>query len=168
MTLAPRRILLGAVIAATLGCAPATDPTNPATPTASSPDPLGHLRWKHRLVVAFAPESTDPRLTELRESIVARQREFDDRALILVTVVAGETDAADRPTPIEAEALRRRFDVEPGEFTALLVGLDGGEKARSTDSVPFDDWFTLIDSMPMRRAELRNERSTETPVEPAR
>lgn len=43
-------------------------------------------------------------------------------------------------------------------FGLSLVGKDGGEKFRSTNVVPVEDLFALVDAMPMRRREIR-ERS---------
>jgi hypothetical protein len=40
----------------------------------------------------------------------------------------------------------------------LLIGKDGGVKLKKEFIVPPDEIFTLIDSMPMRRAEMKNER----------
>jgi len=42
-------------------------------------------------------------------------------------------------------------------FGLELIGLDGGVKYRSTSAVPLEELWTLIDGMPMRRAELKNQ-----------
>lgn len=40
-------------------------------------------------------------------------------------------------------------------FTFLLMGLDGGVKMKSHDIIELKELFTLIDGMPMRRAEMK-------------
>ena len=59
-------------------------------------------------------------------------------------------DGSDEPA-----AARSRFGVEDGAFATVLVGRDGGEKFRSTEPVPAEKLFGLIDAMPMRRREIR-------------
>jgi hypothetical protein len=54
----------------------------------------------------------------------------------------------------DESAARSRFRVEAGAFAAVLVGRDGGEKFRSSEPVPVEKLFGLIDAMPMRRREL--------------
>ena len=39
----------------------------------------------------------------------------------------------------------------------ILIGLDGGVKLRQTEMISLDKLFTLIDGMPMRRREIKNE-----------
>ena len=54
----------------------------------------------------------------------------------------------------ESAAARSRFRVEDGAFAAVLVGRDGGEKFRSSEPVPAEKLFGLIDAMPMRQREM--------------
>ena len=73
-----------------------------------------------------------------------------------MTVLAGEVEGLD--ATVSELAARWDFDVA-APFAALLVGLDGGVKARTTEAVDPDAWFARIDAMPMRRAELRERAS---------
>ena len=43
-----------------------------------------------------------------------------------------------------------------GNFEVALIGLDGGVKLRQTEVLSLEKLFTLIDGMPMRRAEIKN------------
>ena len=52
-----------------------------------------------------------------------------------------------------------------GAFAAVLVGRDGGEKFRSSEPVPAEKLFGLIDAMPMRRRET-NARSPANTSDP--
>ncbi len=51
--------------------------------------------------------------------------------------------------------LRRRYGVGEGQFRVLLVGKDGGVKRVDKGPVAMRDIFALIDTMPMRQAEMR-------------
>ena len=49
---------------------------------------------------------------------------------------------------------RRRFDIAPTGFSALLIGKDGGEKFRSSQPVTLQKLNEIIDGMPMRQQEM--------------
>lgn len=116
--------------------------------------PLDPHRWERRLLIVFADSGDDPALADQRARIAADEAGFDDRRLLLITVIGDDAQTGDAPGP-DGSALRQRFGVARG-FTAVLVGLDGGEKARtSTAAFTMSDLFAQIDRMPMRRRELR-------------
>lgn len=101
---------------------------------------LADYRWQSRPVIVFA-EAADPRLAA---QLVA----FRDAAPAMAerdNVVIVDTSLT---TP-----LARRF--RPEGFTVILVGKDGGEKLRRTRVVDPGELGALIDTMPMRRNEMR-------------
>lgn len=102
-------------------------------------DTLDAYRWEARPILVFADDH-DPRLAEQ----VARFAEAAGSLRERRNVVVIDTNAA--------SALRARFG--PEGFTVILVGLDGGEKAREQGVVPGDAFADEIDAMPMRRREL--------------
>ena len=57
----------------------------------------------------------------------------------------------------DATVLRSHYRVGAGQFTVILVGKDGGEKYRAERVVDPDELFALIDTMPMRRREMRKK-----------
>ncbi len=58
-------------------------------------------------------------------------------------------------TPTEAETVRRRFGVQPGDFTVVLIGKDGGAKLRSRKPLSMEKLKETIDAMPMRQDEMK-------------
>ena len=108
-------------------------------------DPLAAYRWKSRVLVALTPSAADPGLERQRRLYHDMRQGARERDLVLIEAVG---------TSPAAQALRRRFDVG-ADFTALLIGKDGGEKLRSPTPVGPADLFPLIDSMPMRQQEMR-------------
>jgi hypothetical protein len=52
-------------------------------------------------------------------------------------------------------AMARKWGASGQGFTYLLIGKDGGVKARAREAVPLDEVFRQIDSMPMRQQEMR-------------
>ena len=54
-----------------------------------------------------------------------------------------------------AAALREQLRLVSGQLTTVLIGKDGGEKLRRTNDVDLFEILGLIDTMPMRRQEMR-------------
>lgn len=80
------------------------------------------------------------------------------RKLLIYTIMGekvsrglpAETWQDDLPLREASQNLGKGFRVE-------LIGLDGGVKYRSTSAVSPEELWALIDGMPMRRAELKNQ-----------
>ena len=103
-------------------------------------DSLRPYRWEYRPIIVFA-EDGDPRLAAQLDLLHAAKAQLIDRDNLIVVDPGGNS------------ALAQRF--RPDGFTIILVGLDGGEKFRSTDVVDPRTLNALIDTMPMRQQELR-------------
>lgn len=54
--------------------------------------------------------------------------------------------------------LYQQYKVPTNQFCLILIGKDGGEKYRSYTVVPPQQLFVLIDGMPMRKSEMRQQR----------
>jgi hypothetical protein len=107
-----------------------------------SAESLDRFRWEARPIVIFA-EDGDPRLAEQLERFEAARDALLERDNVIVVDTG-------RDTP-----LRARF--EPEGFTVILVGKDGGEKLRLGRVADPAEIGALIDTMPMRRREMRGE-----------
>ncbi|MEM7422435.1 MAG: DUF4174 domain-containing protein [Pseudomonadota bacterium] len=115
------------------------------TSPGSATDIENHL-WESRPILIFADQN-DPRLAEQLARFGADQHELDERNNVVIVDNEGTS------------ALRSRF--KPSSFTVVLIGKDGGEKFRSNDLVEPDTLHALIDTMPMRRREMRSSTSPE-------
>jgi hypothetical protein len=123
---------------------------------AQMPD-LSQYRWKNRLLLIFAPNRSHPMFEGLHQSLAARESEASDRDLVIFEIFESAPFSINSAA-IDAEAahsLRERFDVHPGNFAVVLIGKDGGIKLKRRDRTDLKDIFGLIDSMPMRREEMR-------------
>ena len=120
---------------------------------------LKAYRWKHRLLLAFAPNATDQRLVKFENSIAARLADVQDRDLLVFRLLeVGPSGRVDQPmSPADVEILRRRYKAGPGRFIVILIGKDGGLKLVQEDRANLQTIFDLIDTMPMRRREMREK-----------
>jgi hypothetical protein len=92
---------------------------------------LEAYRWKSRVLLNFG----EP--IKLSAKI---QSAFKERDLVLLQATSPE--------------LRKAFQVE-SSFALILIGKDGGEKARWLTPVDPQTIANLIDTMPMRQSEMR-------------
>jgi hypothetical protein len=128
-----------------------------ASALASDPPTLDEARWTHRLVVVVAQDAADARVEQIARTFLERREGVQDRKLRLVTLLDGSVEGLDA----SPASVRQAWSIAPDTgYEALLVGLDGGVKARTTDAVDLDAWFARIDAMPMRAAELRERDAT--------
>jgi hypothetical protein len=132
----------------------------PAAAATSEID-LSDYRWKHRPLFIFAPSVTDATFLELDKRLIQSVPEIEDRDMIIFRIFEDSPSrVSNKPMPPrDAEALRRRFGIETGRFTVVLVGKDGGVKWVAHRDADLQSIFNLIDSMPMRQQEMRDQRS---------
>ncbi|MEO0393899.1 MAG: DUF4174 domain-containing protein [Pseudomonadota bacterium] len=127
--------------------------------------PLHPFQRQYRPLIIFTPDLNDQRFRQQFTAIKEQQAGFYERDMLRIHV-AGPPDNAvglhAQPTPrITAEDvptaadLRQYYSVKPEAFAVILIGKDGGEKARWTDLVSMDEIFTRIDAMPMRQWEMQ-------------
>ncbi len=132
--------------------------------TAGAPaQTLDSLRDQARPLLIFTPTASDPRLLEQADLFTAVTPGLKERQILIFIVTAGNPNlpAADpsvwqRHAGGDPELLRRRFSVDAGAFTVILLGKDGGEKLRSNHPIPFATLRDTIDAMPMRQQEMRH------------
>lgn len=124
--------------------------------------PLDAYRWKNRLIVASLPqgESRD----KLAGVLASNRAEIDERDLKVIDVSPGlaRIPLTIQLDPEQTTALREKLKLNGPESGAvfILIGKDGGEKARQQGALNLASWFALIDGMPMRREEIRGRRKS--------
>jgi hypothetical protein len=125
----------------------------------AAPLDLAQFQWKNRLLFLFAPNRNHPFFDSLRQAIVARQAEVADRDLVIFEILESgpSTMNAAHLDSQSAQSLREKFEVSQGEFSVILIGKDGGIKLNRQNQTRLEDIFGLIDSMPMRREEMRQK-----------
>jgi hypothetical protein len=112
-------------------------------------------QWKHRLVIAHV---VDADARAVAESWKQAQDGATMRHLKLVDVSAEpiQVDGSVRPDKAEMEVVRGSVGIEsPDQSVFVLVGKDGGIKARQQGKLDLNAFFALIDAMPMRQREMR-------------
>ena len=125
----------------------------------TAPFSLQQLRWKHRVLVISASDSDDAVLQAQLDLLATRRAEFAERDMLLVTLLDDSNAIAgnQRLTRDDVARARAELRIDEGEFAVRLIGKDGGVKLASSDVVPIEEVFGLIDGMPMRRREMQEQ-----------
>ena len=116
---------------------------------------LAAHRWQHRLVLVFAPATSDTDYNAQLAILAGREPDNDDRDLLIGTFPAqGTGQFNDQEIAPDAIAtLRQQLAVQEDGFSVLLLGKDGGVKLRADRPLSAEQIFTTIDRMPMRQQE---------------
>jgi Domain of unknown function (DUF4174) len=104
------------------------------------------LRWNSRVLLLFAPNVNDRRLTQQKQMLESQSAGLKDRDLKVFEITGcSQSD----------EQLRNKFHVKADSFAVVLIGKDGSKKLKHSEPADPNDIFQLIDSMPMRKDEMR-------------
>ena len=120
---------------------------------------LEDYKWKKRPLLLFTPSAENAAYLRQKEFIQANKAGLADRDMVVIELV-GEDELyvnGTRQKGKSGKALRSRFKVPHETFSVILVGKDGTEKQRNREAVELKNIFGLVDQMPMRRQEMREE-----------
>jgi hypothetical protein len=137
----------------------------PTSACPALPATLRAMRDCYRALLVFGPSLTSPQMVDQLNQLKANVGDMKSRALLYVPIVpeghnqpiVGTKVPTARLSEDELAAVRLRFKVEPADFLVILIGKDGGEKLNSPTPVPMDRLKQLIDSMPMRKNEMKQQ-----------
>ena len=120
---------------------------------------MDNLLWKNRIVLIIAEE--DSFIKKQLEEIGDFEDEFQERKLMIIEVEKERIRILSQSNPswiAEKEIFENYFHHDE-QSKVLLVGLDGGVKFRQNRVVSRKEIFDLIDTMPMRKLELKRKHS---------
>jgi transcriptional regulator with AAA-type ATPase domain len=124
-------------------------PVPPLILMASEIPDLHRLRWSKRVVLVFAQQSDDPHLQQQMALLDKESSQLKERDVEMYQLVG---DSA------QMTRLRNQVGAAADSFAVVLLGKDGSVKLHRKELVQPSEILQLIDSMPMRRDEMK-ERS---------
>lgn len=117
---------------------------------------MSNYLWNYRPLLVFAGNERSLPLAEQRRAVAGSASELGERNVVVIWVVANEVAAEFGPAlKMSAAELRARYAVTPNSFRVMLVGKDGGVKLSSDKPIDTAALMATIDTMPMRRDEMR-------------
>jgi hypothetical protein len=123
------------------------------------PMDLSKFQWKNRLLLIFAPDENDSLFKKLQSEIITQEAEVEDRDLIIFELFGLGSSRMNRALldQSKVDSIRRHFSVPQRSFRVILIGKDGGIKLKRNGQIDLETIFELIDSMPMRKDEIRQK-----------
>ncbi|MEO9872046.1 DUF4174 domain-containing protein [Ekhidna sp.] len=122
-------------------------------------NPITQYKWEKRVLIFSAQSPTNIGYKKQEQSLKREKRGMKDRDLIIYRLYNDHwLDHQMKPiSEAEAESIRHAYNISENEFSVILVGKDGGVKMRKNDIVSTKELFALIDSMPMRKREMKEQ-----------
>lgn len=120
-------------------------------------------RWENRILIIQTADKESMEYKRQVEEITDSIEELKERRIVLYQIFDRKYRYTDFQKPTNDESWRSfeksklRELKKSHPFKIVLIGLDGGIKLEQTKFLKKEDLFDLIDSMPMRKMELRNE-----------
>jgi hypothetical protein len=118
---------------------------------ASLPERIKAQRWQKRVVVLCAPTAQTPDLAQQKASMASASAQVETRDILVLEAVEAELSTA------EKQYVRQNLGVTPGGFAVVLIGKDGSVKRKDNKPIDPKVLFQTIDTMPMRRQEMRGK-----------
>lgn len=122
----------------------------------SSESPLEPFRWEQRIILVSAPQAESESLLARLKAAEAEINERDIHWFVFTTESSATNYQSGLPADFRADVMGRYFKDAGGATQVRLIGKDGGVKLRE-ETLNIDRIFALIDTMPMRQAEMRRK-----------
>ena len=118
--------------------------------------PLSSYQWKNRILIITGDSDE---MKNCYQRYKKEEKSIIDRDMVLIYISPSSILTFPTTTGIEDKKLQiiHHFDIQSEKGETILIGKDGGVKLRKPLPVTTDEVFDLIDSMPMRRAEMRDK-----------
>ncbi|WP_340200324.1 DUF4174 domain-containing protein [Ascidiimonas sp. W6] len=117
---------------------------------------LSKHRWNNRLVLLVVQDSSNQLLQRQLEEFEKHKKGLEERK-ILVYMIAPNGFKKEDESWNYSEALFKKYNQNKTPFEVILLGLDGGIKARKKEIFYCRDLFAIVDAMPMRQNEIRKQ-----------
>ena len=121
---------------------------------------LSKHQWKNRVLLIITENIEDQEFKNQIKKLQNNQKGLQNRKLIIyqMTSTHFKLGISEENEWIKRPELYNNLKSNDKTFEVILVGLDGGEKLRQNSVLTTDKLFSLIDGMPMRRAEIKRNK----------
>jgi hypothetical protein len=126
--------------------------------------PLSSHQWKNRVLLVLAPDLESEAYFQQLAAWRKDPEGLLERKLIIYHVLPNQfaletpSDGEISPDWKTADFLYQKYATAENPFQVLLIGLDGTVKLQQNHLLSLEQLFSMIDGMPMRRRELKDEK----------
>jgi len=122
---------------------------------------LEDYKWKNRILVLVDEAADTDAIRSQFQVLKAEEEALLDRDLLIFLVTENYVYRQNgERSNIITENLRQTLNIPINFRGVILIGKDGGVKLKKDFQVDPETIFTLIDGMPMRRAEMRKSKKS--------
>ncbi|EJL53247.1 hypothetical protein PMI09_03562 [Rhizobium sp. CF122] len=120
---------------------------------------LEQFQWRNRVLVVF-PDKGNARGARQENQLLANRDALQDRDMVILKIAGGSVRVLfGAGKNLDAAAIAGELGDPPtGEFAAFLVGKDGTVKLKVSEPISSGELFAIIDSMPVRAAEIASDK----------
>lgn len=111
-------------------------------------------RWSNRLLVILTNDANSPLVNKQLKELENNRQAVEERRLLTYFVTPERYKLLSEDEQWQTESSFAEYTLSK-PFEVLLIGLDGGIKQRESGVFEASKLISIIDSMPMRRAEMR-------------
>lgn len=124
---------------------------------------LNKHKWKNRILIIQTSSESNTKYQSQVDEFRNLDEEFKERKLIVYTLIGDKyrmTDYQEKKNNVSWTLSKKMHEHtldQKDTFKIILIGLDGGIKIEKTEILKEIELYKIIDSMPMRSAELRDK-----------
>lgn len=113
-------------------------------------------KWKDRLILILSEDKDDALVQEQIKEFKKSENDIIDRKLVIyhISPTLFKTILPQSSEWKKNDKLYHKYQKKKFTFEVLLIGLDGRVKLRENQIIKPEVIFSLIDTMPMRKAEM--------------
>tara|TARA_R100001369_G_scaffold35643_1_gene60923 strand:+ start:351 stop:806 length:456 start_codon:yes stop_codon:yes gene_type:complete len=121
---------------------------------------LDKYQWKNRIVLIISSDSESDTFTAQIEAFDINSRELEERKLLIYRVLTDKYKIENTKDTswIKDSKLYATYNPTDKNFSIVLIGLDGNVKTEQSNLLTATALFSIIDAMPMRRNEIRDNK----------
>lgn len=120
-------------------------------------NPLKPYQWKNRILLVFSQQPAQ--LQHQLSAWEADSNGLENRDLIIFSIQGNKAQLVGGEILHQKDTdwLYEQYNSGKKPFLVILIGKDGTEKLKSVDILSTDRLFAVIDAMPMRQQEMKDD-----------
>ncbi|WP_397447374.1 DUF4174 domain-containing protein [Polaribacter sp. R77954] len=113
-------------------------------------------QWNNRVLLVFTDDKADVNLQKQIINLSKEKKGLIERRVKIYRFVKNEFKVDFKTNWTSSKVKENKYKNESESFKIVLIGLDGGIKLKQNDILTTKKLFAIIDRMPMRKSEIRN------------
>jgi len=114
-------------------------------------------KWQNRILLVITKDTSNTNFKKQITHLTKNKKELTERKLLTYKVLPNQYIKGLENTALESSNnLYKKYNPKSKPFKVILIGLDGRIKLEQTEKISIEKLNSIIDAMPMRINEMRN------------